>query len=302
MLRFASFLPCAVGVLTVSSGCCGPSAECEIAAIAPEIQQIEARYALGSRTRIRVRGRAPWTIQSSDPSIVRIEAIEREDDDDNGHVMLRFVGVGRAALRVENDLASVERMIEVLAHDRFVALLGERTGVALGPIDDEVILAGRQDLVLIYLDAQGRALYGSGLARLTLPPSIHQCEQSVGAVERHGIWVAEPGPHAVAIRVGDQRALLRFEAVLPSDIIDIEVLAPDEEALQPETWTQVDVLGVTRDSARVRGMHPRFQVGNDSYLGYFAYRYDPSAPLQALWVEALGWRRALTFRGLTRQE
>jgi hypothetical protein len=91
---------------------------------------------------------------------------------------------------------------------------------------------------------------------------------------------------------------LPFRTVPESDIIDIELLQPDEEELTPGTWVQVDVVGVTEDGTHVASIHPRFEVGPDWYAGYFAYQYDPDAPERVLSVHALDRRIRTTFRGV----
>ncbi|MFZ1864238.1 MAG: hypothetical protein WAU39_08465 [Polyangiales bacterium] len=301
MLRFASFSPGALVALAIFPGCVGFAVDCDLGSCEPEIQHIAERYALGSRTRIRVLGHGPWTIESNDRSVVRIDAIDRDDVDD-GDVTLSFVGVGRATLAIENELATVERTIEVLPHDRFDVVLAEITGAALGPIADQVLLAGRQWILVLYLDAQGRALYGEGLAKLNLSRGVRRCDEVLGAVERHCLWIENPGAHVLEVEVGDERVSLPFQAVLASDVIDVELLAAEERELQPRTWVQVDLVGITRDGMRVRGMHPRFEVGEGSYVGYFAYQYDPSARPLTLLATTLGLPRRIIFRGLPRQK
>ena len=301
MLRFASFLLGALVVLGVCPGCMGFATDCELGSCEPEVQHIEERYALGSLTRIRVLGHGPWTIESSDLSVVRIDAIDRNLVDE-GDVTLSFVGVGQATLAIENELAIVERTIEVLPHDRFDVVLAEVTGAALGPIADQVLLAGKQWILVLYLDTQGRALYGDGLAELTMSRGVRSCDELLGAVEQHCIWIEDPGAHLLEVEVGNERVSLPFEAVRASDVIDVELLAADERQLLSQTWVQVDLVGITQDGVRVRGMHPRFDVGEDSYVGYFAYQYDPGAQPLTLLATALGLPRRIIFRGVSRQK
>ena len=105
---------------------------------------------------------------------------------------------------------------------------------------------------------------------------------------------------AMEVSVGDKHLVLPFEAVPENEIIEIEVLQPDEEELLPGTWVHVDVVGVTEDGTHVSAIHPRFEVGDDKYFGYFAYQYDPNAPSQTLDIEALDWRTRAKFRGTPR--
>ena len=50
----------------------------------------------------------------------------------------------------------------------------------------------------------------------------------------------------------------------------------------------------------VSAIHPRFEVGDDSYFGYFAYQYDPNATSQTLDIEALDRSTRTKFRGTPR--
>jgi hypothetical protein len=90
--------------------------------------------------------------------------------------------------------------------------------------------------------------------------------------------------------------------VLESDIVDIELLQPDEEELLAGTWVQVDVVGVTEDGMHVAGVHPLFEVSEDWYVGYFAYQYDPDARPRTLGVEALGRQKRTKFRGVSSEK
>ena len=93
--------------------------------------------------------------------------------------------------------------------------------------------------------------------------------------------------------------VLGFEAVSVSDIVGIELLQPNEDELVPGTWVHIDIVGVTEEGTHVANIHPRFEVGEDSHVGYFAYEYDPDAPSQTLYIEALGLYRRTSFRGVS---
>ena len=66
----------------------------------------------------------------------------------------------------------------------------------------------------------------------------------------------------------------------------------------------VDVVGVTEDGTHVAGLHPLFKVseGEDWYVGYFAYQYDPDAQPHILGVEALGRLKQTKFRGVASEK
>jgi len=298
MLRFVPFCSYFLGVLTILPGCCGSAAECERAPMEAEIWRIEDRYALGSHVRIEIRGPERWTLASSDPEIVRIGAVEWIGAN-IGRATLHFIGAGRASIIFESELGVVvEEEVEVLAHQRVVVRLGETTGLVLGPLSGEVILAGDQHVLVLYLDAQGRLLHGAGLAELRMSSGLEPCGTAASAsIEQHCISVLTPGPHLLAVRVEDERLELPFEAVLANDVVDVELLAADESELMPGTWVEVDVVGVTREGTRVRGVHPRFQAGERLYLGYLTYRHDPAGMPRTIAAQALGRQRRITVHG-----
>jgi len=289
MLRFASVPLCFAFVATGTAGCYGSSdVNCEVTPLEPRINDLEKRYALGSRATVDVSGQSPLTLESSNPSVVRVDRIGRRSAD------LSFVGSGRATLRLENEISAIERTVEVVPHDEFFVVLSEIIPIPIGRLSDGVLLAGEQYFLVIYLDSEGRKLYGDGLAVLDLSPGLRFCDARRRSLEFHCLDIEEPGLHELQVSVGDDRRVLPFRTVLESDIVDIELLQPDEEELLPETWIQVDLVGVTEDGMHVAGIHPLFEVGEgeDWYVGYFAYQYDPDARPRTLHIEALGVSRA----------
>jgi len=165
-------------------------------------------------------------------------------------------------------------------------------------LSDQVILAGHQYFLVLYLDSASERLWGDGLAKLTLSSRLSLCDGELGSFEFHCLDIEEAGPHVLEVSVGDERIVLPLHAVLKSDLVEIELRQPDEEELDPGTWVQLDVVGVTEDGMHVASIHPRFEVEDDWYTGYFAYQYDPEAPLQTLNVEALDRRIRTNFRGI----
>jgi MYXO-CTERM domain-containing protein len=264
-----------------ASGCLSSAdsdAECELSPSRAKIERLEERYALGSRATIDLRGEPPLTLASSNSEVVRIERVS------NRVATLSFVGEGQATLVLENETSTTEQTVVVVPHDAFVV--------------HQVILAGHQHFLVLYLDSDGERLWGDGLADLTLSDRLRLCDEELGAFEFHCLDIEEAGPHVLEVSVGDERIVLPFQAVLERDIVEIALLQPDEEELAPGTWVQVDVVGVTEDGMHVSSVHPWFEVEEARYVGYFAYQYDPEAPLQTLNVEALDRRLRTTFRGI----
>jgi MYXO-CTERM domain-containing protein len=278
-----------------ASGCLSSAdsdAECELSPSRAKIERLEDRYALGSRATIDLRGEAPLTLASSNSEVVRIERVS------NRVATLSFVGEGQATLVLENETSTTEQTVVVVPHDAFVVLLSEVIPIPIGELSDQVILAGHQHFLVLYLDSDGERLWGDGLADLTLSDRLRLCDEELGAFEFHCLDIEEAGPHVLEVSVGDERIVLPFQAVLERDIVEIALLQPDEEELAPGTWVQVDVVGVTEDGMHVASVHPWFEVEEARYVGYFAYQYDPEAPLQTLNVEALDRRLRTTFRGI----
>ena len=166
--------------------------------------------------------------------------------------------------------------VEAPRADGFAVILSEISGIPIGPLSDQVILEGRQYVLVSRLDSEGR---------------------THGPAEPHRLSIEGPGAHVLEVSVGDEVVALPFRAVSESDIVRIELLQPDEADLLAGTWVHIDVVGVTKDGTHVASIHPRFSVGNDSYVGYFAYQYDPDARPRALDVEALHRSMHTEFRG-----
>lgn len=175
---------------------------------------------------------------------------------------------------------SLESGVEVLQPDSRAVLLSESNGVPVGVLDEQRILAGEQHILLSGFDLEGRIEGDNRLLRLDLSPGPQLLE--LGGDDE------------------DEPIVVAFEAVAQDEIVGIELLQPNEEELRPGTWVEVDVVGVTEEGAQVRSIHPRFDAGDDTHLGYFAYRFDPDAPRRTLRIEALEWLKRTQFRGLPR--
>jgi hypothetical protein len=295
MLRFASFSPCLVLAAKLTSGCCGLSdAADEPRLPSPRMIDLQQRYALGSYASLDLQGDPPFALESSNPEVVRIEGFGHET------AALSFVGVGQATLRLQDETSTTEWVVEVVPHEAFAVVLSDSLPIPVGSLFERALLAGEQHILVIYLDAERRQLYGYGLAELGFSPGMVGCDAMPRSVEIRCLSVETPGLHVLEVRVGDQQLVLPFRTVSEREIVAVELLQPEEQELRAGTWVEVDVVGVTRDGTRVAGIHPRFEAGGESYWEYFAYQYDPDAPSQSLSAEGLGWRLLTEFRGLAR--
>lgn len=297
MLRFASVPVCLAWLVAAAAGCFGPvEPDCELSASDPELLTLQDRYALGSRATIDLGGAPPFTLESSDSSVVRVDRVGRDTAE------LSFVGLGQATLLLENEDDMVERLVEVARHETFMIVLSEAVPIPIGELSEATVLAGRQFFLVLYLDSDGRRLYGLGLADFSLSPHLELCDKREGTVEHHCLSIDDAGPHVLEVAVGDVRVVLPFQTVLERDIVDIEVLYPDEEELIPGTWVQVDVVGVTEDGSHVASVHPMFASDSDVYAGYFAYQFIPSASPQQLYIDAIDRSSSIEFRGTPSEE
>ena len=184
------------------------------------------------------------------------------------------------------------------APENFAVVLSESLPIPIGKLSEQVILAGQQHFLVLYLDAEGERLDARGLAGLDLSSGLGLCDTPPTSLELHCLAIDEPGLHVLEVSVGNEHLAVPFRTVMESEIVDIVLLQPDEEELTPGSWVQVDVVGVTEDGTHVASIHPRFEAGGDRYLGYFAYQYDPDARERTLHVEALDRRIRTRFRGV----
>lgn len=196
---------------------------------------------------------------------------------------LVFVGLVVVCAAVPACDDSPEPSVEALQPDSLAVLLSESNGLPVGVLDEQRILAGEQHILLSGSAREGRADGTERLLRLEISPGPQLLELGGDDGEHPPIVVA-------------------FEAVAEHEIVGIELLQPSEDELRPGTWVEVDVVGVTQSGAQVRSIHPRFHADGETHLGYFAYRFDPEAPLRTLEVEAMDWLERTRFRGLPRME
>jgi hypothetical protein len=195
-------------------------------------------------------------------------------------VALVFVGLAFAFAAVAACDGSPESSFEVLHSDLRAVLLSESSGIPVGVLDEQRILAGEQHILLSGSDSEGQSVPEARLVRLELAPGPQLLE--LGRDDE------------------DEPIVVAFEAVAEDEIVGIALLQPAEDELRPGTWVEVDVVGVTEEGTQVRSIHPRFHAEGDTHLGYFAYRFDPDAPIRTLEVTALAWLERTQFRGLPR--
>lgn len=170
---------------------------------------------------------------------------------------------------------SREPDVQVLPAASLAVLVTEANGAPVAALAEQRILAGEQYVLL------SRSEGGEPIERL---------------IELD----LRPGWQRIDVGDDDEPVVVVFEAVSEDEIVDIELLRADERELQPGTWVEVDLVGITEDGAHVRSMHPRFETESETHLGYFAYRFDPDAAPQTLTVDALDRRVRAQFRGRPR--
>lgn len=182
--------------------------------------------------------------------------------------------------------------------DSFAVILSEALPVPVGKLSEQVVLAGRQFLLAVHLDTNGVRLEQHGPLELALPTGLRRCEGRPGSLDLHCLELDPADLHVLEVSSEGQTQVLSFRTVAEAEIVDVLLLQPDEEKLQPGTWVQVDAVGVTAAGLHVLGIHPEFKVGEDSYVGYFAYQFDPDAPAASLELRALDRRQRSQFRGV----
>jgi len=195
-------------------------------------------------------------------------------------VALVFLGLAFAFAAVAACDGSPESSFEVLQPDPRAVLLSESSGIPVGVLDEQRILAGEQHILVSVSDSEGRGVPEARLLRLELAPGPQLLE--LGADDE------------------DEPIVVAFEAVAEDQIVGIKLLRPREEELRPGTWVEVDVVGVTEEGTQVRSIHPRFHAGDETHLGYFAYCFDPDAEPKMLNVDALDRQIRTRFRGAVR--
>lgn len=211
MLRLASCSPCLVLAAALASACDGPSDPAyEPKPPGARIVGLKDRYALGSYANLGLQGVPPFALGSSNREVVRIEGFGPEA------AALSFVGVGRATLRLEDEISTTEWMVEVVAHETFEVVLSDSRPIPPGGP------SGDQHFIVLYLDAQGRQLYGYGLAELGLSPGIERCDAMPRSVELYCLSVEKPGLHVLQVRVGDEQIVFPFRSASESEIVAIE--------------------------------------------------------------------------------
>jgi hypothetical protein len=170
---------------------------------------------------------------------------------------------------------SREPDVEILPSDSLAVLLSESNGAPIAVLAEQRVLAGKQ---FVLLSRSGGGEPAERLIELDL----------------------RPGPQQIDLGDDDEPVVVVFEAVAEEEVVEIELLRPDEAELSAGTWVEVDVVGVTKDGAHVRGVYPRFAAGDETHLGYFAYRFDPEAEPRTLSVEALDRQLRARFKGTAR--
>jgi hypothetical protein len=189
----------------------------------PRIVGLQYRYALGSYASLDLEGDPPFALEPSNPEVVSIVGLGPDA------AALSFVGVGRATLRLEDEISATEWVVEVVAHETFEVAFSDSLPIPLGRLSERALLAGEQRFIVVYLDAHGRQLYGYGLAELSLSPGIERCDAMPRSVELYCLSIEKPGLHVFEVGVGDEQIVLPFRTVSESEIVAIERPQPEQE-------------------------------------------------------------------------
>ena len=304
MIRFASFLFLLGCVICAGFGCApAPSdVDCELPPAEPSIEGLVGPYGVGTFGSIRIRSETSMTFESSDPSVVRVGEIVPTDGRES-EVKLHFVGAGSATLRLHDEVGMAEEVVEVRPVESVeVRLSAELLPIAIGELDGRILLADRQQVLVAYLDDEGQGLAGYGLAEVEISPEIPRCGEHSSAIEWHCFGFTEAGSYTLEVTVADETQTFRFETVERSDIVELELLQPDEDELEPGAWTRVEVVGVTEDGTQVSGLHSQYVANEVTYFGYFAYQYDPDARSQLLEANVFDETLYTRFRGMPSDE
>ncbi len=112
---------------------------------------------------------------------------------------------GEAPLALESSNPAVVRVESVV--------LSEFVPIPIGTLSNQVILAGHQHFIVLYLDSRGERLWGDGLAEIGLSDRLELCDHRLGSLEFHCLNIREPGLHVLEVRVGEERLVLPFVAV-----------------------------------------------------------------------------------------
>lgn len=231
---------------------------------------LESRYALGSRTTLYLSDLDNPRVTSSDPEVVSVGRIEPDarDEDEDRLVEIGFVGVGTAVLTVSESGESTPAQVplEVAALERFEVVLP--TGIHSDPV---VPLAGKTvidpELEVIYYDRVGR-LHGRGLAQTDWERTTSLTDDAFFND------TLDSGPQSVEVRAGRRRSVIPFAAVAHDDVIALELLETELD----EGLIRVDLVGLTEAGTSVWNIDPVFAAaGNGLYLGSFDYFLDPDA-------------------------
>jgi hypothetical protein len=177
---------------------------------------LQQRYALGSYASLVLQGDPPFALGSSNSEVVRIVGFGHET------AALSFVGEGQATLQLEDETSMTEWVVEVVPHAAFVVVLRDSPPVAVGSSSVRALLPGDHHVLVIYLDAEGRRLYGYGLAELGLSPGMGRCDVMPRSVEIHCVSVERSGLYVLEVGVGDEQLVLPFRTVSESGIVAIE--------------------------------------------------------------------------------
>ncbi len=260
---------------------------------------IEERYVVGSHDETRARLYVGETkASSSDPSVVDIVQLEENRFD------LRAVGVGHAKVEIEDDEGRQTYDVEVTGLDPALTRVDlVETGLAaVVPVTSVVgktIVAGHDQHFAVRYEDENGALYGSGLATVSLPEGVSECPKAHStSLDLFCANFEAAGEYTLSVSVGDNTHFVTINTVLASDVVGVEALASDESTLGKGDTGRVDLVGLTESGTQVYGIGVSFETADgESSTGYFVYDYFPKADPTEVTATAMGFEQVTSFRG-----
>lgn len=261
----------------------------------PGLQFVPKRFALGAEAITEIVSDGPDVVVSAtDTDVIRVERV------DSSHVALHAIGLGTTTIQVEDEGQVEDYRVEVAAHERSEVLLVQRS---LGPvpiveIDETILVSDTPHQIVVALYDDEGLLFGTGLSELVLPERSEACAFDFGASFDGHCMVVEEGLHIMQVQVGGEEETVVLGAVAEQDILDLRVVASkDERDAEAGELIDVDLWGLTARGRRVYGLVGQLVAPAIGIPGAFSYEFEPSAPVELISMEALGFERQLAIRG-----
>lgn len=263
----------------------------------PGLGDVPPRLALDASAIAVFRGdSAEARVTVGDSQILLIERL------DSAQLEITAIGVGETTIVFETRGKTTEYPVEVAKHERHEVWLAAQDSWTGGPvplveIDGKSLLANTpQQLLVTYHDANG-LLYGSGLVELSPPPGSEECRSELGGPFDTICIEFDPGLHILELGLFEEIGTLVIGATTEEEIIDLEVLQPDEALAQAGELLVVGAVGLTEQGTQVYGIGAEFVGTLLPTAGIFAYEYVPSEATAGTPVRALGFEKEASYRG-----